>query len=101
MFSPLVNALSETYSILFRSRKDTYRDNQAQYGLLPAPQWLRVFYGNGHGSLGLQRAKNMSYFLEPNRPRVSDIEFHLAGAGAKLPPTQPFQKYGCWENRMR
>lgn len=44
---------------------------------------------------------NMSYFLQPGMPRVSDIEYHLADTKSKLPPTQPFKKYHIWRNRLR
>ncbi|KAE9374904.1 hypothetical protein N431DRAFT_482029 [Stipitochalara longipes BDJ] len=98
---PIFDELSETYSLLFRSHKDTYQDNLAQYGLLPVPQWLRVCYGDDNGVLPLRMAKNMSYFLQPNRPRVSDIEYHLAGVKNKLPPTQLFEKYIIWGDRLR
>jgi hypothetical protein len=98
---PITETLCEKYSLLFRSRRDTYDGNLAQYGLLPVPQWLRVFYGTEKGSLDVQSAKNMAYFLQPNRPRVSDIEYHLENAKTKLPPTQLFEKYLCWEDRLR
>jgi hypothetical protein len=42
----------------------------------------------------------MSYFLESNRPRVSDMEYHLAGVKEKLPPTQLFEDYALWEERL-
>jgi hypothetical protein len=99
--SPIFDELSETYSLLFRSHKDTYQENLAQYGLLPVPQWLRVCYGDENGVLSPRIATNMSYFLQPNRPRVSDIEYHIAGAKNKLPPTQLFEKYHIWRDRLR
>lgn len=93
--------LERTYSLLFRSHADEYEENLSQYGLLPIPQWMRVFYGNEKGTLSDRTAKNMSYFLQPNRPRVSDIEYHLLNAKDKLPPTQLFEKYGTWGDRLR
>ncbi|KAF2000321.1 hypothetical protein P154DRAFT_200422 [Amniculicola lignicola CBS 123094] len=49
----------------------------------------------------MHKAKYMSYFLQANRPRVSDIEYHLARAAEKLPSTHLFKKYLCWETRLR
>lgn len=99
--SHIFDELSNTYSLLFRSRKDTYQANIAQYGLLPVPQWLRVCYGGENGTLPNRTAKDMSYFLQPKRARVSDIEFHLAEANNRLPPTQLFAKYVIWGDRLR
>lgn len=99
--SHIFDELSNTYSLLFRSRKDTYQANIAQYGLLPVPQWLRVCYGGENGTLPNRTAKDMSYFLQPKRARVSDIEFHLAEANNRLPPTQLFVKYDIWGDRLR
>jgi hypothetical protein len=49
--------LAATYSLIIRSRKDTLKENLAQYGQLPIPQWLRVFCENESGTLDLKTAK--------------------------------------------
>ncbi|PVH78709.1 hypothetical protein DL98DRAFT_516526 [Cadophora sp. DSE1049] len=98
---PIFDELSETYSLLFRSRKNRLHEDLTQYGLLPVPQWLRVFYGNERGTLSAEEAPNMSYFLREGKPRVSDIEYHLQHINSKLPPTQLFEKYKIWGDRLR
>lgn len=99
--SHIFDELSDTYSLLFRSRKDGYQANMVEYGLLPVPQWLRVYYGGETGALPKRIAKDMSYFLQPKQLRVSDMQYHLARANSRLPPTQLFNKYTIWGNRLR
>lgn len=99
--SYIVSQLSKTYSLLFRSRRDTYKENLREYGLLPVPQWLRICYADEHGTLPFRAAPDMSYFLHPKRERVSEIENHLAEANTRLPPTQSFDNYHIWQDRLR
>jgi hypothetical protein len=77
-----------------------YKENLAQYGSLPVPQWLCVFYSGESGTLSLEKAKDMSYFLQPGRPRVSDIECHLENIKEKRPERQQFQNYVIWGKRI-
>lgn len=98
----MVKELASTYSLLFRSHSDTYKKNVAEYGRLPSPQWLRVFYGDHGGPLSQSIAENLSYFtMSKRQSRVSDIEFHLAGLDRRLPPTQLFDEYPIWGDRLR
>ena len=99
--SKIFEELSETYSLLFRSQQNKRQEDLIQYGLLPVPQWLRVFYGSENGTLSGAEAQNMSYFLREGKPRVSDIEYHLKHIDTKLPPTQLFEKYQIWGDRLR
>ncbi|KAK4941379.1 hypothetical protein LTR10_018648 [Elasticomyces elasticus] len=99
--SPIFDELSDTYSLLFRSRRDAYKENIREYGLLPVPQWLRVCYGDEKGTLSERIARDMSWFLHPKRPRVSDIEYHLQNADKRLLPTQLFERYRIWGDRLR
>jgi len=93
--------LSTTYSLLFRSQKDRHHENLLQYALLPAPLWLRALYVNVPGTLSDEVAANMSYFLREGVPRVSDIEYHLKHIDTKLPPTELFERYQIWGDRLR
>jgi hypothetical protein len=43
----------------------------------------------------------MSYFLQSDRPRVSDIEYHIAEVKNRLPLTQLFEKHVIWGDRLR
>lgn len=87
--------------MLFHSQRDTGRDNRAQYGQLPIPEWLRVLHGNDRGLLPARQASDMSYFLDEDGPRASDIEYHLLRAHKKLPVSQKFERYEIWGDRLR
>ena len=52
------------------------------------------------GTTLLEKAKDMSYFLQPGRPRVSDIECHLENIKEKRPERQQFQNYVIWGKRI-
>ncbi|KAI1626107.1 hypothetical protein EDD37DRAFT_330833 [Exophiala viscosa] len=99
--SPVFDELSDTYSLLFRSHRDTYKENVREYGRLPAPLWLKICYGDEKGNLSERVVKDLSWFLHPKRPRVSDIEYHLQNADKILLPTQPFERYLIWGDRLK
>ena len=54
-----------------------------------APRLLR----GESGPLSLEKAKDMSYFLQPGWPRVSDIECYLENIKEKRSERQQFQNY--------
>ena len=60
---------------------------------------LRLLRGES-GTLSLEKAKDMSYFLQPGQPRVSDIECHLKNIKEKRPERQQFQNYVIWGKRI-
>ncbi|KAL5314237.1 hypothetical protein ACEPPN_018662 [Leptodophora sp. 'Broadleaf-Isolate-01'] len=97
----IFDEIGATYSLLFHSQRDTGRDNRAQYGQLPIPEWLRVLHGNDRGLLPARQASDMSYFLDEDGPRASDIEYHLLRAHKKLPVSQKFERYEIWGDRLR
>ncbi|KAK5442567.1 hypothetical protein LTS15_010991 [Exophiala xenobiotica] len=89
---PLVDELRNTYSLLFRSLNDSYATNLAEYGCLPVPEWLLVQYGDENGLLSRKIAKNMSYFINKERPWLSDTEFHVEPLKKPMPPIQLFER---------
>jgi hypothetical protein len=99
--SYIFDELSDTYSLLFRAYKDRHKENIAQYGLLNAPQWLRVFYGDENGSLPIQKAANMFFLIRSKKPKVSDIKYHLKDLKNPLPPTMEFERFKIWQSRLR
>ncbi|KAF2433950.1 hypothetical protein EJ08DRAFT_731109 [Tothia fuscella] len=97
----LVEDLQNTYSLLFRSLKNSYTTNLAEYGRLPVPEWLMVLYGDESGLLPGKVAKDMSYFIKKERPWLSDIEFHVDALRMPLPPVELFERYGIFEEKLR
>ena len=95
--------VADTYSLLFRSRTDSYQDNLAVYRRLPMPSWVRI-YAQSTFSLFPTQIGDTLYDVTHGlgkRTLMSDIEYHIAELHHKLPPTQQFEKYGIFENRLR
>ena len=99
--NPIIAELMDTYNLLFRSKKNTEREDLIEYGLLPIPEWLRVFYGDKNGPLSEKKAKNLSYFLQSKtQPMVGDMAFHLRCISPDK-STKLFNEYKIWGDRLR
>ena len=92
--------VSDTYSLLFRSRKDTYQENLAEYRRLPLPKWVRTCAQN---TSKVSSGETLFAVTDEigKRTLMSDIEYHIADLHRKLPPSQLFEKYGIFEDRLR
>lgn len=95
-----MDELEQTYSLLFRSYKNTYDANILEYGKLPISQWLRVVYRNEEILLD-KVASTMSYFTHMKRLWISDIEFHTEILRELIPDMQLFEKYKVFRDRLR
>jgi hypothetical protein len=90
-----------TYALLFSDGSGN--PNLKEYGQLPIPPWLRVFYGDDSGLLPSDRAKDMSYILDSNLPLCKDVEFHLKPDldQPQIADIQVIEKYAMFGHRLR